>query len=130
MLDAAQAVHCADSGPLVPSSIETQPAPRFGMIAGIENGLTRSGPRSRSTCEQSWNDWSPPIPVATDAPIRSASAAMSSPQSASACRAAATTSCAKRSIRRAVLCSIQSVGVEVLQLARERRRGSPSGRTA
>ncbi len=48
MFDAAQAVHCDASGPFVPSSIETQPAPMFGMIAGIENGLTRSGPRSRS----------------------------------------------------------------------------------
>ena len=48
MFDAAQAVHCESSGPRVPSSIETQPAPMFGMIAGIENGLTRSGPRSSS----------------------------------------------------------------------------------
>ncbi len=48
MFEAAQAVHWALSGPRVPSSIETQPAPRFGMIAGIENGFTRSGPRSRS----------------------------------------------------------------------------------
>ena len=44
--DAAHAVHSERSGPRVPSSIETQPAPRFGMIAGIANGLTRSGPRS------------------------------------------------------------------------------------
>ena len=49
MLDAAQAVHSDISGPLVPSSIETQPAPIFGMIEGIENGLTRSGPRSFKT---------------------------------------------------------------------------------
>ena len=48
MFDAAQAVHCDVSGPRVPSSIETQPAPRFGMIETIENGLTRSGPRSLS----------------------------------------------------------------------------------
>ena len=48
MFDAAQAVHCEESGPCVPSSIETQPAPMFGMIAVIENGLTRSGPRSIS----------------------------------------------------------------------------------
>ena len=48
MFDAAQAVHCEESGPCVPSSIETQPAPMFGMIAGIENGLIRSGPRSIS----------------------------------------------------------------------------------
>ena len=45
MFDAAQAVHSLISGPFVPSSIETQPAPMFGMIDGIENGLTRSGPR-------------------------------------------------------------------------------------
>ena len=38
----------SSAAPCVPSSIETQPAPMFGMIAGIENGLTRSGPRSRS----------------------------------------------------------------------------------
>ena len=42
--EAAQAVHWEPSGPRVPSSIETQAAPMFGMIAGIENGLTRSGP--------------------------------------------------------------------------------------
>ena len=48
MFDAAHAVHCDASGPFVPSSIDTQPAPMFGMIAGIANGFTRSGPRSRS----------------------------------------------------------------------------------
>ena len=49
MLEAAHAVHSDSKGPLVPSSIETQPAPMFGMIDGIENGLTRSGPRSFKT---------------------------------------------------------------------------------
>ena len=49
MFEAAQAVHWLMSGPLGPSSIETQPAPMFGMIEGIENGLTRSGPRWMST---------------------------------------------------------------------------------
>ena len=48
MFDAAQAVHCEVSGPRVPSSIETQAAPMFGMIAGIDCGLTRSAPRSFS----------------------------------------------------------------------------------
>jgi hypothetical protein len=48
MFEAAQAVHCEASGPFVPSSIDTQPAPMFGMIAGMANGLTRSGPRSMS----------------------------------------------------------------------------------
>ena len=49
MFDAAHAVVWAVSGPLVPSSIEAQPAPMLGMIVGIANGLTRSAPRSRST---------------------------------------------------------------------------------
>jgi hypothetical protein len=48
MFEAAQAVHCEDSGPRVPSSIDTHAAPMFGMICGIENGFTRSGPRSIS----------------------------------------------------------------------------------
>ena len=48
MFEAAQAVRWLISGPFVPSSIDTQPAPMFGMIVGIANGLTRSGPRSRS----------------------------------------------------------------------------------
>ena len=48
MFDAAQAVHSDESGPRVPSSIETQPAPMLGMMQGIANGLTRSGPRSLS----------------------------------------------------------------------------------
>ena len=49
MLEAAQAVHSLISGPFVPSSIDTQPAPMLGMMQGIENGFTRSGPRSFST---------------------------------------------------------------------------------
>ena len=48
MFDAAHAVHSDDSGPRVPSSIDTQPAPMFGMMQGIAKGLTRSGPRSIS----------------------------------------------------------------------------------
>ena len=32
MFDAAHAVHSDESGPRVPSSIETQPAPMFGMM--------------------------------------------------------------------------------------------------
>ena len=48
MFEAAQAVHCDESGPRVPRYIEIQPAPMLGMICGIENGLTRSGPRLSS----------------------------------------------------------------------------------
>ena len=103
MFEAAQAVHSESSGPFVPSSIETQPAARFGMIWTIENGLTRSGPRWSSTWMQASNDFSPPIPVATAAPTRSGAAAMSRPASASACLAAASARCVKRSIRREAL---------------------------
>jgi hypothetical protein len=90
--DAAQAAHGDESGPRVPSSIETQAAPMFGMIASRENGLTRSGPRSINVSQQSSNDVRPPIAVATEAPTRSASSAITIPESTSACRAAATTS--------------------------------------
>ncbi len=50
------------------------------------------------------------MPVATDAPTRSASLEMSMPESLSAWRAAARIICAKRSIRRADLWLIQTVG--------------------
>ena len=111
MFEAAQAVHWLISGPFVPSSIDTQPAPMFGMIARdrerahavgaavaqhvvavLERAAARRS-RSRST-----------------RPIRSGSAPTSMPESCSAWRAAASTICAKRSIRRADLRSIQSVG--------------------
>ncbi len=99
MLDAAHAVHSESNGPFVPSSIETQPAARFGMIWTIENGLTRSGPRWSSTWMHASNDFSPPMPVATAAPTRSASEAMSRPASDSAWRAAARARCVNLSIR-------------------------------
>ena len=103
MFDAAQAVHSERSGPRVPSSIETQPAARFGMIWTIENGLTRSGPRSLSWSTQTSKDFSPPMPVATAAPTRSAIGAIWRPESVSACRAAASARCVKRSMRREAL---------------------------
>ena len=59
MLDAAQAVHSDDSGPRVPSQIDTQPAPMFGRIDGIENGPTRSGPFSQRILWQSWKLFRP-----------------------------------------------------------------------
>ena len=71
MFEAAHAVHSESSGPFVPSSMETQPAARFGMIWTIENGLTRSGPRELSVSTHASNDFSPPMPVATAAPTRS-----------------------------------------------------------
>ena len=103
MFEAAHAVHSESSGPFVPSSIDTQPAARFGMIWTIENGLTRSGPRWSRTWMHASNDLRPPMPVATAAPTRSASAAMSSPASVSAWRAAASARWVNRSMRRDAL---------------------------
>jgi hypothetical protein len=39
MFEAAQAVHCELRGPCVPSCIETQAAPMFGMISGIVDAV-------------------------------------------------------------------------------------------
>ena len=122
MFEAAQAVHSEESGPRVPSTIDTHPAPMFGSRDGIENGPTRSGPLSIRTLWQSWKLFRPPMPVAMDAPIRSASAATSMPESRCAWMAAASTIWVKRSILRELLRSIQSVGVEALDLAPERDR--------
>ena len=128
MFDAAHAVHSESSGPFVPSSIETQPAARFGMIWTIENGLTRSGPRSSSTWMHDSNDLSPPMPVATAAPTRSGSAAMSSPASVSACRAAASARCVNRSIRRDALWSTYFVTSRSFT-SQAKSTGNPSCRT-
>ena len=114
MFEAAQAVVSVASGPCVPSSIETQAAAMFGMIWTIENGLVRSGPRSRSVWKQSSNAPSPPIPVATAAPTRSGSASTEIPLSASAIRAAESAICENRSMRRACLRSIHFVGSKSL----------------
>ena len=80
------------------------------MIAVIENGLTRSGPRSIKVSHASSNDLRPPIAVAKETPTRSHSGSIFSPASACACRAAATIICANRSMRLACLRSIHCVG--------------------
>ena len=71
IVEAAQAVQWEETGPFVPSSIETRAAPMFGMMAVIEKGLTRSGPRVISVSQASSNDLRPPIAVPTETPTRS-----------------------------------------------------------
>ena len=110
MFEAAQAVHCEESGPRVPSSIETQAAPMFGMIAGIENGLTRSGPRSRSWSRQSWNDLQPADAGRDDGADPVGLLGDVEPRVGLGLPRGGDDSCAKRSMRRACLRSIQSVG--------------------
>ncbi len=45
--EAEQAVHVAELGPLAPKRIETWPAARLMMAAGMKNGEMRRGPPSR-----------------------------------------------------------------------------------
>ena len=90
---AAHAVVTACSGPLVPRCSETCAAPMLGIIIVAKNGLTARGPRSKSARCWSSNVLSPPPPLATTAPMSSASAATSRPASSTAWRAAATAYC-------------------------------------
>ncbi len=82
----------------------------FGISEGTQNGENRSTPFS-------WR-WAcavprvaiPPMPEPSEVPIRSASGAISSPDAATASRAATTANCANRSWRRADLRSSATVG--------------------
>ena len=94
----------------------------FGMISGIENGLTRSGPRSRSVSWQSWNDFSPPMPVATAAPIAVRLGADVEPGVLLGLPRGGDDEL-REAVHAARLLAVDPVGrVEVLHLARERDR--------
>ena len=108
--EAAQAVHSVVSGPRVPSAIDTSAAPMLAISAVTQKGLRRSGPASKSFAWAISCVFSPPMPVPIEQPIRAASAAMSRSASATACVAAATDRCAKRSVLRTVRLSMYSVG--------------------
>ncbi len=98
----AQAVTTAMFGPRRPNWIATCPAPVSGSIIGIRNGLTQRGPRVRSFSASSSSVPIPPTPVPMTTPIRSRLASLiARRESASACAAATTANCVKRSIRRA-----------------------------
>ena len=95
------------TGPRAPVSIETWQALMFGIIIGTNSGLTRSGPLCSSTSVSSCTLTTPPPPVFITTPTRSAFvSSIVRPASSSACLAAATANCAKRSSRRAVLWSM------------------------
>ena len=110
MFEAAQAVDWLISGPFVPSSIETQPAPMLGMMRRDRERAHAVG----AAVPQHVVAVLERVQAADAGRDRRAdalgSAATSTPESSSAWRAAASTICAKRSIRRADLRSIQSVG--------------------
>src|SRR5580765_309156 len=70
--DAVQAVHVARFGPRAPKRIETCPAARLMMDAGMKNGEIRRGPPlSSSLCSRSIVE-NPPIPDAMNTPTWSA----------------------------------------------------------
>jgi hypothetical protein len=109
-LPAAQAVVVQLRGPPRPSSIDTCAAAMFAIIIGTSSGERRPGPRSTSTRACSVKVCRPPTPLAITAPMRASWPLTLRPASASASFAAATPSWAKRSIRRADLRSMYSVG--------------------
>ena len=83
--EAAQAVDVARFGPLAPSLIDTCPAARLMIAAGMKNGeILRGPPSSRFWCSRSMVP-KPPIPDAMNTPTRVAfSGPMTSPESAAA----------------------------------------------
>ena len=102
--EAAQAVQEAAAGPRVPSSIEIMPDAMFGISIVIHIGLMRSAPLRNRCSSATCSVCSPPMPVATEVPMRCGSgwAGCRGSASAQASRAAATAICTKRSVRRAV----------------------------
>ena len=97
----------AVTGPRRPSSIETQPAAMLGMNAVTSvGGIRPLGASSQHSVRLA----TPPWAVAIEAPTRPTSSETSSPESASAMRAAATASCVNRSVRCSALRSSQSPG--------------------
>ena len=68
--EAEQAVQVAEFGPLAPNRIDTWPAARLMMDAGMKNGEMRRGPPSSSAlCSRSMV-LNPPMPDAMKTPTR------------------------------------------------------------
>ena len=107
----AHAVEMQESGPFRPSSIDTWAAAMLPITIGMNSGEARSGPRSATSRVCSTKVASPPMPLPTSAPIRERFASVTARSASSrAIRPAATASWAKRSMRRAVRRSMNSVG--------------------
>ena len=68
--DAEHAVHVAELGPLAPKRMETWPAARLMMAAGMKKGEIRLGPpSSNALCSRSIV-LNPPMPDAMNTPVR------------------------------------------------------------
>src|SRR3954466_9303381 len=74
--DAEHAVQVAEFGPLAPKRMETWPAARLMMAAGMKNGEMRRGPPSSSALGSRSSVGTPPIPEAMNTPVRVAISAL------------------------------------------------------
>src|SRR5690606_5470096 len=107
----AQAVTRVVLGPRNPNWMAVWPAAMLAIIMGTKNGLTRPGPRSSRTWNCSTRVSIPPMPEPSTTPTCSGSrSAGSSRADSSAIRAPATANWVNRSMRRASLRSMKSVG--------------------
>ncbi len=87
--DAVHAVQVARLGPRAPKRIETWPAARLMMDAGMKNGEMRRGPPFISSmCSRSMV-WKPPIPEAMNTPTPSAIAGVTFSRASSTANCAA-----------------------------------------
>ena len=68
--EAEQAVQVAELGPLAPKRMETWPAARLMMAAGMKNGEIRRGPPSSSALCSRSIVVNPPMPDAMNTPTR------------------------------------------------------------
>ena len=117
----AQAVAVAEFGPLAPVRIETQPAARLTITAGMKNGLIFRGPALEQRLVLAL-DGGEAADAAADEdahPSRARRRRRRRPASSSARSAAAIANWMKRSIFLTSFFSIQAQGVEALHLAGE-----------
>ena len=114
----AQAEVVQKLGPRAPVVMETWPAARLVIMAGMRKGLIRPGPRLRRRSNCSERVAIPPIPLAMKTPTSSRLVvSITRPELRNASVAAATANCTKRSVRRASLRSITRVGSKPLTSA-------------
>ncbi len=120
--DAEQAVHVAEFGPLALNRMETWPAARLMMEAGMKNGEMRRGP----PCMNAWCSRSmvpnPPMPDAMNTPTRvEMSSVTDNPASSIANCEAAMANWMKTSIFLTSFLSMNFSGSKLLDLAGDAR---------
>jgi hypothetical protein len=110
-----QAVTMHMFGPFAPTSMAIWPEAVSGSMLAMKKGLTDFGPRVSRVLMASAMRPGPPTPDPKTTPMSSAlSGPIRSPESATACLAAATPKTTFLSVRRMALKSIQSLGSKSL----------------